>query len=110
MLEDVELFLDEIRQLFHQEDRNLSNLKKPIEREKIKVNQEIEHIKKEMIHNIDDLKISIYAELDNIFKNYLETYANLNGEIVGTKKMKQEISMDINRRFKFFLPKYNQKT
>jgi hypothetical protein len=88
MLEDVELFSDEIHQLFRHEDRNLSNFKKSIEREKIKVNQEIEHIKKEMIHNIDDLKISIYAELDRIYKNYMEKYATLKGEIVGIKKMK----------------------
>jgi hypothetical protein len=35
-----------------------------------------------MEHNIDDLKISIFAELDRIYRNYMEKYANLKGEIM----------------------------
>jgi hypothetical protein len=44
---------------------------------RIKVSKEIEQIKKEMMHKIDDLNISIYAGLDRIYK-----------EIVRIKKVK----------------------
>ncbi len=30
-----------------------------------------------MVHNIDDLKISIHAELDRIYRLYMEKYAML---------------------------------
>jgi hypothetical protein len=98
LMEEVELFPEEIHQLFRHEERNLVNYKKSIEREKAKVVQEVEHLKKEVTHNIDDLKISILAELDRIYKGYMERYATLKAEIVQIKKMKEEIEMDLNRR------------
>ena len=61
------------------EERNLTNYKKMIEREKIKAGQEIEHLKIEILHNIEDMKLSIYAELDKIYINYMEKYAILKG-------------------------------
>lgn len=61
MMDNVKLFPEEISQLLRYEERNLSNYKKALEREKIKVNGEVENLKKEIIHNIDDLKISIFA-------------------------------------------------
>lgn len=77
LMEEVELFPEDIHQLFRYEERNLTNYKKSIEREKARVVQEVEHLKKEVAHNIDDLKISILAELDRIYKGYMERYATL---------------------------------
>lgn len=71
MMEDIELFPDEIYQLLKFEERNLSSYKKAIEREKQRAGQVIDSLKKEMEHNIDDLKISIFAELDRIYRNYM---------------------------------------
>ncbi len=51
-----------------------------------------------MEHNIDDLKISIFAELDRIYRNYMEKYANLKGEIMEIKRMRDEIEMSIESR------------
>lgn len=67
---------------------------------------EIEQLKKEMIHNVDDLKISVLAELDRVYKDYMEKYATLKGEIVQIKKMKEEIELDIDRRTTSYLPRY----
>lgn len=61
-----------------------------------------------MIHNVDDLKISILAELDRIYKNYMEKYATLKGEIVQIKKMKEDLELDIDRRSNTYLLKYHQ--
>jgi hypothetical protein len=60
-----------------------------------------------MIHNVDDLKISVLAELDRVYKDYMEKYATLKGEIVQIKKMKEEIELDIDRRTTSFLPRYH---
>ncbi len=40
---------------------------------------EIDQLKKEMMHNLDDLKISILAELDRVYKDYMEKYATVKG-------------------------------
>ena len=61
MMEDIELFPDEIYQLLRHEERNLIAYKKTIEREKYKVGETFNSLKKEMEHNIDDLKISVFA-------------------------------------------------
>lgn len=79
MMEDVELFPDQIYQLLRHEERNLTSYKKTIERQKYKVGQVFDSLKKQMEHNIDDLKISVFAELDRIYRNYMEKYANLKG-------------------------------
>jgi hypothetical protein len=68
----------------------------------------MEHLKKEMVHNIDDLKISVLAELDRVYKHYMEKYATLKGEIVQIKKMKEEIELDIDRRSNTYQPRYRQ--
>jgi hypothetical protein len=67
---------------------------------------EVEQLKKEVMHNLDDLKISVLAELDRVYKDYMEKYATLKGEIVQIKKMKEEIELDIDRRGTPYLPRY----
>jgi hypothetical protein len=57
----------------------------------VKASQEIESMKNELIHNIDDLKISILAELDSIYCNYMTKYANLKSEIMEIKHIKDEL-------------------
>ena len=79
MMEDIELFPEEVFQLLRFEERNLSNYKKGIEREKHKVAQVFDSLKMEIDHNIEDMKISVQAELDRIYRNYMEKYANLKG-------------------------------
>jgi hypothetical protein len=69
----------------------LSNYKKLIEREKVKASLDIESMKNELIHNIDDLKISVLAELDGIYCSYMTKYANLKSEIMEIKHMKDQL-------------------
>lgn len=57
---------------------------------------------------MDDLKISILAELDRVYKGYMERYAALIAEIIQIKKMKEEIEIDLNRRATN-LPSYSPK-
>ena len=105
MMEEMDLFPEEIYQLLRYEERNLSAFKKSIEREKQKVALEIENIKKEIIHNIDDLKITIDAELDGIYRHYMEKYATLKGEIMEIKRLKDDLEIDMDRRSNY-IPKF----
>jgi hypothetical protein len=109
MMEDVEIYPEEVHQLLKHEQRNLSNFKKQIEREKTRANFEVENMKKEYIHNIDDLKLSIIAALDRIYVAYMEKYATLKSEIMQIKKMKEDIEIDLERRSSVFIPKYTPK-
>ena len=63
-------------------------------------------MKKEIIHNIDDLKISVFAELDRIYRQYMEKYATLKAEIMEVKRIKDELEMDINRRNTYAIPSH----
>ncbi len=40
---------------------------------------------------MEDLKISIFAELDRIYRFYMEKYATLKSEIMEVKRLKDEI-------------------
>lgn len=57
------------------EQRNLKNFKARIEKEKTRVIADFEVFKKEINHVIDDLKLSVAAELDTLYKTYIEKYA-----------------------------------
>ena len=60
-MEDIELFPEEVFQLLRLEERNLSNYKKGIEREKQRVGKVFDSLKMEIDHNIEDMKISVQA-------------------------------------------------
>ena len=60
-----------------------------------------------MEHNIDDLKISIYAELDRIYQTYMERYATLKGEIMEIKRLKDSIELNIESKSIINSPKFD---
>jgi 1-aminocyclopropane-1-carboxylate deaminase/D-cysteine desulfhydrase-like pyridoxal-dependent ACC family enzyme len=57
----------------------MNQFKKRIEREKSKVTHEFDSVKREIIHNIEDLKLSVHAELDRVYKIFMEKYAIFKG-------------------------------
>ncbi len=75
MIEDGEVFPHDMLLLLTDEARNIKNFKAKIEREKLRVNSDFDVFKKEIMHIIEDLKISIVAELDLVYKVYIEKYA-----------------------------------
>lgn len=94
-LEQVELFPHEFSELLKYEERNLNAFKKRIEREKNKVHQEFDALKRQLIHNIEDLKLSIQAELDRVYKLFMEKYAIFKSEILQIKRLRDEIENDL---------------
>lgn len=77
--------------LLTNEARNIKNFKDKTEREKVKVVADFEVFKKEIGHAIDDLKISMVAELDLIYKTYIEKYALMKSEIMEIRRLKKQI-------------------
>lgn len=67
--------------LLIEESNNIKSFKGRIEKEKGKVVNDMEIFKKEIIHVIEDLKISMLAELDLSYKLYIEKYAFLKSEV-----------------------------
>lgn len=59
---------------------------------------DFDNFKKEIIHYIEDLRLSVLAELDIIYKIYMEKYAKLKGEVLEIKRMRDEIEFEITSK------------
>lgn len=55
-------------------------------------------MKREIIHNIEDLKLSVQAELDRVYKLFMEKYAVFKTEIMEIKRLREEIETDLEMR------------
>lgn len=55
-------------------------------------------MKREIIHNIEDLKLSVQAELDRVYKLFMEKYAVFKTEIMEIKRLREEIETDLELR------------
>lgn len=62
------------------------------------MNQEFDALKREIIHNIEDLKLSVQAELDRVYKLFMEKYAVFKTEIMEIKRLREEIETDLEMR------------
>lgn len=81
ILNTGEVFPEDLLMLLIEESNNIKSFKARIEKEKGKVVNDMEIFKKEIIHIIEDLKISMLAELDLSYKLYIEKYAFLKSEV-----------------------------
>ena len=81
ILNTGEVFPEDLLMLLIEESNNIKSFKGRIEKEKGKVVNDMEIFKKEIIHIIEDLKISMLAELDLSYKLYIEKYAFLKSEV-----------------------------
>lgn len=77
--------------LLTNEARNIKAFKDKTDKEKNRVVKDFEVFKKEISHIIDDLKLSIVAELDILYKSYIEKYAMLKSEIMEIRRLKKQI-------------------
>lgn len=55
----------------------------------MKVENDFTNTKMEICHIIDDLKISMQAELDNIYRLFMEKYACLKSEVQDIRRIKK---------------------
>ena len=49
------------------------------------------NLKHEIEHIVDDLKISLQAEIDNIYRLFIEKYACLKTEVQEIRRIKKEV-------------------
>ena len=67
--------------LLRNEEKNINNIKEKIEKEKARVENDFAVFRAEIDHILEDVKISVQAELDLIYKSYITKYAELKGEV-----------------------------
>lgn len=56
--------------------------KTQIAREKERVNDDMASFKTEINHTLEDLRLSLHAQLDRIYQGYIERYAKFKGELL----------------------------
>lgn len=94
MSEHTDIFPDDLVFLLSNEEKNINNLKEKVEREKAKVENDFAVFRTEIDHILEDVKISVQAELDLIYKAYITKYAEIKGEVQELRLMRREILMN----------------
>jgi hypothetical protein len=57
--------------------------------------------KTEIIHILEDLRLSLNAHLDRIYQGYIERYAKFKGEIFEINRLKEQIEIECGRSFNY---------
>ena len=74
LLQDDEFFTEEMLFLLQEEDNNLANYREIIEKEKAKLEQDVEFAIKEIGNTIEEVKNRIVEGLDDHYKLYIAKY------------------------------------
>ena len=69
-------------ELLRHEERNIRTFKKQISREKERVDEDMSAFRIEINHTLEDLRLSLHAQLDRVYQDYMERYAKFKGEIL----------------------------
>jgi hypothetical protein len=67
------------------EEGNVDHIKKLIDKEKKRVDRDFDNFIRSIIHIIEDLKSSIYAQLNTIFINFIDLYKNMKSQVIKMK-------------------------
>lgn len=94
MAEHTDIFPDELVFLLSNEEKNINLLKEKVEREKARVENDFAIFRTEIDHIMEDVKISVQAELDLVYKAYITKYAQIKGEVQELRLMRKEILMN----------------
>jgi hypothetical protein len=94
MAEHTDIFPDELVFLLCNEEKNINVLKEKIEREKGRVENDFAIFRTEIDHIMEDVKISVQAELDLVYKTYITKYAEIKGEVQELRLLRKEILMN----------------
>lgn len=76
----------------------MGSFKRKVEREKDRIALVVEQMKREVIHHLDDLKISLQAELDQLYRGYMNKYARLRREVAAVTRLRDEAGMGLSMR------------
>lgn len=107
MAEHTDIFPDDIVFLLGNEEKNINVLKEKVEKEKAKVENDFAVIRTEIDHILEDIKISVQAELDLVYKTYITKYAELKGEVQELRMLRKEILMGNQTNFSGGFPNNN---
>jgi hypothetical protein len=90
-MNDNNLYPAELIFLLSNEEGNVEHMRKLIENEKKRVDRDFENFAKEVLHIIEDLKLSVYAQLDCVFMGFMALYKNLKDRVVRMKENRRRI-------------------
>lgn len=76
----------------------MAAFKRRLEREKEKIALVVEQMKREVMHHLDDVKISLQAELDQLYRAYMDKYARLRREVAAVTRLRDDAGMGLSMR------------
>ena len=84
-----EIFPDDLIFLLKNEEKNIGNFKQKIEKEKVRVENDFALLKTEIDHTIEDLKLTVQAELDRVYQVFISKYAEVKGEVQEIRRLRK---------------------
>jgi hypothetical protein len=75
------VFPEDLSYLLRNEERNIGGFKEKVEREKARVENDFAVLKTEVEHILEDLKLSVQAELDLVYTVFIAKYAEVKAEV-----------------------------
>lgn len=84
-----DIFPDDLIFLLKNEEKNIGNFKQKIEKEKVRVENDFALLKTEIDHTIEDLKLTVQAELDRVYQVFISKYAEVKGEVQEIRRLRK---------------------
>lgn len=77
--------------LLSDEEKNISNFKERIAKEKQRVVADIDIFKQEVVNLVDDIKQTLLEKIDEHFLEFIEKYKKFKNEVIDFKNVNLEI-------------------
>jgi hypothetical protein len=88
---EEKLYSEEMVFLLGEEEGNLRYFKEKIDSEKQRAGRDFEHLKQQVGHLIEDLQVSVLAELDLVYKDFLTRYKQFKQHMVSLKEIRRSL-------------------
>ena len=105
---EEKLYTEEMLYLLSEEEKNLKYFKEKMQTEKQRVVRDFDNLKKQIDHLLQDLQISLIAQLDQVYKEFMSRYKNFKQHMVNLKEIRRNLMNDLPGPQNDYLAQLNQ--
>lgn len=88
---DNKIFPNELLFLLGNEEGNVEHFRKTISEEKARVERDFQKLSQEISHILEDLKLSLTAELDILFRDFMTLYGELKHRVSRLRDVRKQV-------------------
>lgn len=77
--------------LISNEQGNINHMRRIIEQDKKRINRDFDNFTRQILHLIEDLKLSLNSQLDIVLKDFMNLYIKLKNQVVYLRQLRRNI-------------------